>query len=179
MPPDWSPVAIFAKALRWIGPGLVLALTMIALLLSFRLEAARAALEAERRARATDHANYAQAQAEAVQRALAAKLEREKEDARQAQVAQAAFDDLRRRYDGIVRAKAAGGAGGRPDLSRAPSTPGVPADSTTGSGIPFGSIAISVDDALICGENTAYATAAHEWAKGMAQRAVERVCPIN
>lgn len=148
----------------------LLAVLVLALIVqTFRLDATQARLEAESAARARDWSEYARAQAEAESEALSHKLKTEAEYARNAENAQVAYDRLRERFDGLVRAKVAGGSSGRADLPRPAAPSSIPALAAEGSGVPFGSIVLSVDDALICADNSAYALAAHQWAMGLSE----------
>lgn len=158
---------LFAVARRYWKVALLTVLVLALIVQTFRLDATQARLEAESAARARDWLEYARAQAEAESEALSQKLKKEAEDARNAENAQIAYDRLRERFDGLVRAQAARGAPGRANLSRPAAPAGVPALAAEGFGIPFGSIIVSVDDALICADNAAYALAAHQWALGL------------
>lgn len=141
-----------------IGAGVLIAALAIALVMTRgTLAEARAQFE-------TWKMSVAHAEAEARATAQADKIRKEKEDAKAAYVAQGEFDALRERYALLVRAKAAGGAPGRANLSSAADPAALPAESAAGSGVPFGTILIDTADALICAENTAYAQAAHGWA---------------
>lgn len=148
----------------------LLALLVLALIVqTFRLDATQARLEAESAARARDWSEYARAQAEAESEALSHKLKTEAEYARNAENAQIAYDRLRERFDGLVRAKVAGGSPGRADLPRPAAPASIPSLAAEGSGVPFGSIVLTVADALICADNSAYALAAHQWALGLSE----------
>lgn len=158
---------LFAVARRYWKVALLAVLVLALIVQTFRLDATRARLEAESAARARDWLEYARAQAEAESESLSQKLKKEVEDARNAENAQIAYDRLRERFDSLVRAQAARGAPGRADLSRPAAAAGVSALAAQGAGVPFGSIVLSVDDALICADNSAYALAAHQWALGL------------
>lgn len=93
-----------------LGAGLVLAL----IIQTFRLQATEGALSAEKAGRAADRSSYERAQAEATSKALQAKIATEKKYADNADTAQAGYDALRARYDGLLRAKAAQDAGSGP-----------------------------------------------------------------
>ena len=158
---------LFAVARRYWKVALLAVLVLALIVQTFRLDATQARLEAESAARARDWSEYARAQAEAESEALSQKLKTEAEYARNAENAQLSYDRLRERFDGLVRAQAARSAPGRTDLPRPATAAGVPALAAEGSGVPFGSIIVSVDDALICADNSAYALAAHQWAMGL------------
>ena len=139
---------------------------------SFRLDATQADLRAEKSGRKTDRESYARAQAEAMVQAVVEKSKVEMENAKDRELAQAGYDALRERYAGILRTKAAESSGGGTDLSRPGERAGVHADRAegaellagAGAAIPFGTILIPQEDALICAENTAFAQGAHGWA---------------
>lgn len=161
------------RTIAAICAGLVIAALGVALTLqSFRLDATQADLRAEKSGRKTDRESYARAQAEAMVQAVVEKSKVEMENAKDRELAQASYDALRERYAGILRAKAAGSSGSGTDLSRPGERAGVHAHRAEGAelfagasaAVPFGTILIPQEDALICAENTAFAQGAHGWA---------------
>ena len=102
------------------------ALLAFAILQTIRLSASQSAHRAEQAQRKADAASYARAQAEASQKALQAKIAKEKEYADNAEAAQAGYDALRQRYDGLLRAASAQSAGSRSVAPAQGSDPDLP-----------------------------------------------------
>lgn len=99
-PINWRTIAAIALAAALLMLGVQ----------TLRVSSLKSSLAAEKAGRAADRDGYRRAQAEAATKALAAKVEQEKEYAQAAQMADADYNALRGRYAELLREQGAGGA---------------------------------------------------------------------
>jgi len=147
---------------NWRLIGLALLLTALGFQ-TWRLSSEKAHSAALVASNALQVANYREAYSKAVALAYADKIAKEKQYEAARQSSAATYAGLSADYRSAVlrlAAKANPGGGGKADMPRPTESAGLPADPATGA-----FIFVSTDDALICGENTAYAQAAYEWAR--------------
>lgn len=148
LPANWKAIA-----------GAVILLALV--LQTFRLSATQSALETERTARKTDHAEYARAQAEAQSKALAQRAKDEAEYQEKADVADATIDDLRDDLRArLLRPQAAQGPSVRTVAQAQGSGAGLPQEMPAPAAADSGSVQVSAD---ILAGLSAYAIKAHEW----------------
>jgi len=147
---------------NWRLIGLAMLLTALGIQ-TWRLSSEKAHSAALMANSALQVANYRAAYQQAVALAYADKIAKEKEYEAARQSSAATYAGLSADYRAAVlrlTARANPGGGGKADMPIASPSAGLPADPATGA-----FIFVSTDDALICGENTAYAQAAYEWAR--------------
>lgn len=140
------------------------ALLTIISIQQLRVTGLKSSLSAEKAARAADRSSYERAQAEATSNALQAKIATEKKYADNADTAQAGYDALRARYDGLLRAKAAQGAGSGPVATAQGDDPGV---HEAAAAVPIAVFALSESDWLKLPALQAYADQCYSFGQGL------------
>jgi hypothetical protein len=163
------PLPWLALLRRWWKPALAALLIATLAWQHHRLKAVHGQLAAERAAHALTIDRYRQAQDVAARIATKAKQDKEAANDIARHQADADLEPLRARYRAAVdklrrQAPPAGRATSQPDLpGSSQAAQGIDGPGAS-AGVPFGSMIVTHDDALICADNTARLQIARDWA---------------
>lgn len=124
----------------------------------------------EHKARLAFTAEIADRIRESAEAARSARIEKEYEYERKAEAQDATIADLRQRYrSSVMRMQAAQRSRSDPGTGAEGGDTEVHGDAAPGGGVPQGSMIVSVADAFLCADATAYAMKAYEWAKSLGE----------